>query len=132
MLLRPGGRELSSPGPPLPPQALMLLLVGGSPRHLPDGMKIRGDIHLCLMGDPGVAKSQLLKSISTIAPRGVYTTGKGSSGVGLTAAVVVRIAAFHRRCAVSAQPSPSSSLRIPATPSPPPASPRRNHRSATR
>lgn len=67
----------------------MLLLVGGSPRHLPDGMKIRGDVHICLMGDPGVAKSQLLKSIGTIAPRGVYTTGKGSSGVGLTAAVVV-------------------------------------------
>ena len=69
-------------------KALLLQLVGGVTRKMKDGMKIRGDINICLMGDPGVAKSQLLKHIASVAPRGVYTTGKGSSGVGLTAAIV--------------------------------------------
>ena len=69
-------------------KALLLLLVGGVDKTLPDGMKIRGNLNILLMGDPGIAKSQLLKYISHISPRGVYTTGKGSSGVGLTAAVV--------------------------------------------
>ena len=122
-------------------KALLLLMVGGVTKQMPDGMKLRGDIHLCLMGephplgwcpaatmsvgsmlahqtepgllcssffaaltemldgdgsevqepgragDPGVAKSQLIKHIAHVSPRAVYTTGKGSSGVGLTASV---------------------------------------------
>ena len=62
-------------------------MVGGVDKR-PDGMKIRGNINICLMGDPGVAKSQLLGYINRLASRSQYTTGLGSSGVGLTAAVL--------------------------------------------
>jgi len=69
-------------------RALMLQLFSGLPRKLIDGTTIRGDIHILLIGDPGVAKSQLLSFISKIAPRSVFCDGKGSSAAGLTAAVV--------------------------------------------
>ena len=69
-------------------EAIACLLFGGVPKELPDGTRIRGDIHVLLIGDPGTAKSQLLKYVARIAPRAVYTTGKGSTAAGLTAAVV--------------------------------------------
>lgn len=68
-------------------KALLLQLVSGVTRVVED-TAIRGDIHVCLVGDPGLAKSQFLKYISRASPRGIYTTGKGSSGVGLTASIV--------------------------------------------
>lgn len=69
-------------------KSLLLQLVGGVSRQFTGGLHIRGDVHVCLVGDPGVAKSQLLKHVASASPRGIYTTGRGSSGVGLTASVV--------------------------------------------
>ena len=69
-------------------KAIALLLFGGVPKLHPDGVRVRGDIHILLIGDPGTAKSQLLRYVAAIAPRGVYTSGKGSTAAGLTAAVV--------------------------------------------
>ncbi len=62
-------------------------MTGGVTKVTPDHLKIRGEINIALFGDPGIAKSQLLKHISYLAPRGVYTSGRGSSAVGLTANV---------------------------------------------
>ncbi len=69
-------------------EAIALQLFGGSAKILEDKTRIRGDIHILIMGDPGIGKSQMLKYVSKLAPRGIYTSGKGTSGVGLTAAAV--------------------------------------------
>lgn len=69
-------------------EAILYLLFGAVPKTLPDGVTIRGDMNVLLIGDPGTAKSQLLKYVARVAPRGLYTSGRGSTAAGLTAAVV--------------------------------------------
>lgn len=69
-------------------EAMALQLFSGMPKSLPDGARIRGDIHILLVGDPGVAKSQLLRYGVRLAPRGIYTSGKSSTSAGLTATAV--------------------------------------------
>jgi replicative DNA helicase Mcm len=69
-------------------EAIALQLFGGSAKELEDKTRLRGDIHILIVGDPGIGKSQMLKYVSKLAPRGIYTSGKGTSGVGLTAAAV--------------------------------------------
>jgi len=68
--------------------AVACMLFGGSRKMLPDGTRMRGDINVLLLGDPGTAKSQFLKFTEKAAPVAVYTSGKGSSAAGLTAAIV--------------------------------------------
>ena len=69
-------------------EAIALQLFGGAVKELEDGTRLRGDIHILIVGDPGIGKSQILKYVSKLAPRSVYTSGKGTSGAGLTAAAV--------------------------------------------
>jgi replicative DNA helicase Mcm len=69
-------------------EALILQLFGGLAKEMPDGTRIRGDIHTLFVGDPGTAKSQMLAYMSKIAPRSIYASGKASSAAGLTAAAV--------------------------------------------
>lgn len=69
-------------------KAIACLLFGGSRKRMPDGLTRRGDINVLLLGDPGTAKSQLLKFVEKVTPIGVYTSGKGSSAAGLTASVM--------------------------------------------
>lgn len=69
-------------------KAITCQLFSGSRKRLPDGMRLRGDINVLLLGDPSMAKSQFLKYTTRVAPVGVYTSGKGSSAAGLTASVV--------------------------------------------
>ena len=77
-------------------ESLMLQLFGGVASKASDGTRLRGDIHILLMGDPGVAKSQLLSYMSQISPRGRFTSGMSASAAGLTAAAVQDSAADGR------------------------------------
>ena len=69
-------------------EAIALQLFGGSAKQLADETRLRGDIHILIVGDPGIGKSQMLKYVSKLAPRSIYTSGKGTTGAGLTAAAV--------------------------------------------
>src|SRR5574342_450807 len=69
-------------------ESILLLIVGSVTKKLADGSNRRGDINIFLVGDPGTAKSEMLKFAAKIAPRGLYTSGRGSTAAGLTAAVV--------------------------------------------
>lgn len=69
-------------------EAILLMMTGAPRQKLKDGTTIRGDINVLMVGDPGTAKSELLKYAANLAPRGLYTSGRGSTAAGLTAAVV--------------------------------------------
>lgn len=69
-------------------ESILLLIVGSVNKKLDDGSARRGDINILLVGDPGTAKSEMLKFAAKIAPRGLYTSGRGSTAAGLTAAVI--------------------------------------------
>jgi len=68
-------------------KGLLLMLFGGVNKSTPEGMKLRGDLNICLVGDPSTAKSQFLKFIHNFIPRTVYTSGRGSTAAGLTASL---------------------------------------------
>lgn len=64
------------------------MLFGGVPKVTLERINLRGDINVCIVGDPSTAKSQFLKQVELFSPRAVYTSGKASTAAGLTAAVV--------------------------------------------
>jgi len=69
-------------------EAIALQLFGGITKEMPDGSHLRGDVHVLLIGDPGIAKSQLLRYIVKLSPRAIYTSGQSSTSAGLTATAV--------------------------------------------
>uniref|UniRef100_A0A4W4HGB7 DNA replication licensing factor MCM6 n=1 Tax=Electrophorus electricus TaxID=8005 RepID=A0A4W4HGB7_ELEEL len=69
-------------------RGVLLMLFGGVPKMTMEGTSLRGDINVCIVGDPSTAKSQFLKHVEEFSPRAIYTSGKASSAAGLTAAVV--------------------------------------------
>ncbi|KAJ1189110.1 hypothetical protein NDU88_005861 [Pleurodeles waltl] len=69
-------------------RGILLMLFGGVGKTTMEGTSLRGDINICIVGDPSTAKSQFLKHVEEFSPRAVYTSGKASSAAGLTAAVV--------------------------------------------
>lgn len=68
-------------------KGIMLMLFGGVPKKTPEGTSLRGDVNICIVGDPSTAKSHFLTQVEEFAPRAIYTCGKSSSAAGLTAAV---------------------------------------------
>ncbi|OHT09830.1 DNA replication licensing factor mcm6 [Tritrichomonas foetus] len=68
-------------------RGILLMLLGGVPKITKDNIKLRGDINICIVGDPSTAKSQFLKYVSSVIPRSIYTSGQSSSAAGLTASV---------------------------------------------
>ena len=68
-------------------KGILLMLFGGVNKRTAEGMKLRSDLNVCIVGDPSVAKSQFLKYVCSFLPRCIYTSGKASSAAGLTAAV---------------------------------------------
>ena len=68
--------------------AIALQLFGGIAKEMPDGSRLRGDIHVLLIGDPGIAKSQMLRYVVRLSPRAIYTSGQSTTSAGLTATAV--------------------------------------------
>lgn len=69
-------------------EAISLQLFGGLRKEMPNGSTLRGDIHILMVGDPGIAKSEIMRSVINLSPRGIFTSGKSTSAAGLTASAV--------------------------------------------